>query len=189
MTSRRLALGITVLLSIVGAPSRALATTISLAHLWLGVESSGTIRLFRDGVPSVAGTSKPFPGTVADNPTYFFTYAFNAQPGTAVTVTPTVENGAEFLSLYDTTFNLATLNINYLGDQGLSDVTAIFSVTAPASGHLVFVANTAFGGMALGSIFQAEVTFTPPPVPEPASLALLASGLAGLAMRLRRKLA
>jgi hypothetical protein len=48
----------------------------------------------------------------------FWIASFDVQPRTVVTVTPTIDTGSSFLSLYDTAFNLASLNVNYLGDQG-----------------------------------------------------------------------
>jgi hypothetical protein len=53
-------------------PGTGWADMITLSHTWTGTESvQGTERLFRNGTASVAGTQKPFPGTVAANPTLF----------------------------------------------------------------------------------------------------------------------
>jgi len=111
------------------------AALINFSHTWNGLEPiTGTARLTRDGSSSVASTQKAFPGTHPNYPTYFITLGLSVVPNTVITITPTAQTSFSFLSIYDTLFNPASLAANYLGDQGSSRVSAVFSITAPASG-------------------------------------------------------
>ena len=149
------------------------AQDFTFTHTWTGTEVlQGPNRYLRNGVPSVFGVPKPFPGVFAQNPTLFATLFFFADPGSKVNVTTTLIDGVfSFLALHDTAFDPLNLATNYLGDAGSSDLNS-FSVTAPASGQLVLVANSvgtpaAVTGMRISAIIS---------VPEPTSLALLGIG-------------
>jgi hypothetical protein len=157
---------------------------IVFSHTWTGTEPlQGSLRLFRDGMPSMAGTQKPFPGTVANNPTWFTTLLLDVEPGSVVSGIITATSNFSFLSIYESPFNHTSLATNYLGDAGSSLAGIVFSITTPASGNVVVVGNSVFSTDAIGQSFSANVTFTPRgggAVPELSALALAALGAAGL---------
>lgn len=166
---------------VVGIPC-ASATTIELSGAWTGTEAlQGPNRLDRNGIPSVAGTAKTFPGTLANNPTYFSTLDFTAASGSLITVTGTATNSAStFFSIYDASFDPSNLSLNYLGDAGGSGANLTFSIFAPTDEQLVLVANSVGGTSAIGQIYDADVTFTAAAVPGPSSIAVLLAGLAAI---------
>jgi hypothetical protein len=153
------------------------AATFNFSHMWDGSEASGTERMFRDGTTSTFSSPKAFPGTLANDPTYFATWVFSAAPGTIITVTPTIEDVSSFLALYDSSFNPAAMAGGYLADQGSSNVSSVFTALAPASGQLVLVAMSVAGSGAIGHTVTGDVSYTSTEAPEPASMALLGLGL------------
>jgi hypothetical protein len=170
------------------ASGRANAFTFDVSGTWSGTEPSGTVRLFRDGIPSVAGTAKPFPGVSSDNPTWFQTFDFSATPGTSVSVTQLTGGTSIFLALYDgsSAFSPANLAQGYLGDAGSSIDGQIFSVTAPVSGQLALVTSTR-GSETVGSQWSARLDYTPTAVPGPVPLFGAAAAF-GYSRKLRRRL-
>jgi hypothetical protein len=145
----------------------------------------------------MAGTPDPFPGTVNET-TFFATLSLSVTPGTVVSVEATSQDGSSFLSIYQDSFNPASLATNFLGDAGSSFVIppaqpsqTVFSVTAPASGQVVVVANTVGGSAgAVGHSFSVDVTFNgPTAAPAPPGLVLCGAGalvLAGCRLGRRR---
>lgn len=170
------------------ASGAACADVVSITHTWTGSEAvQGPNRLARNGIESVAGTQKAFPGTIGNNPTYFSIYAFDAAAGSVVSVDENVDNDLNsFFSIYSGLFNPGNLALNYLGDAGASGAGKSFSVNAPSSGHLYLVANSVNGTAAIGALASATLTFTSA-VPEPASLALFGLAAGGLLVARRRR--
>jgi hypothetical protein len=166
-----------------GAPGAARADIVNYSHTWDDTEPSGSLRLFRNGIPSVAPTPKPFPGTFANIPTFFNTLLLSVAPGSVVNVITVLNNENSFYALYDTSIDPSNLATNYLGDAGTSDTGIAFSIVAPASGQVLLVAMTVGGNLAIGNATSAEITFTPAgtAVPEPSSIALGGLGVACLA--------
>lgn len=158
------------------------AGVVSVSHLWDGSELSGAERLNRNGIASVAGSQKSFPGVLGNNPTYFTVWQFDVAVGSVFSLTSTGSLLDGFFSAYDGAFNPANLAAHYLGDAGSSGQAA-FSIDAPASGHVWLVGSSLNGNSALGLTLSADVNFTPADtnsVPEPSALALV--GVAGFGM-------
>ena len=159
---------------------------ITFAHTWTGTESlQAPDRLFRDGIISMAGSPKAFPGTLNVNPTYFAGQVLDVLPGSVVSVV-TTQNLHTFMAIYDTNFNPSNLATNYLGDAGGSSFSTSFSITAPASGRVEVLGMTVGGNAAIGNNFSANITFTPNTSPVPAPPAVVLVGLGAGCVALRR---
>jgi autotransporter-associated beta strand protein len=111
------------------------------------LDTSGAVmanRLFRNGVVSACGSSKPYPGTVAGSFHYHAYPFYNASSDACITVTLTSFGGDVMSSAYLGTFNPADLSINYLADSGSSTggasaLTNSFNV--PGNSIFVVVVN------------------------------------------------
>ena len=111
------------------------------------LDASGAMmasRLFRNGVASACGSSKPYPGTSAGS-FYYHAYPFyNASSNACITVALTSFGGDLMNSAYLGTFNPANLSINYLADSGSSTLGAgaeTYSFNVPANSIFIVVVN------------------------------------------------
>jgi hypothetical protein len=173
-------------LLVVGAAG---AQTFDFSHTWDNTEATMAQRLFRDGIPSVFGTNKAFPGTSGGPGIRYITYSITNTLGTAArldTTTNALDNATinSFTAVYSGTFDPTNLATNYLGDEGVSaSTTSAFGSYGPiaAGATLTIVSMSVTSTPTNGYHIHAEFT----PVPEPASMAAL--GLGALALIRRRR--
>jgi hypothetical protein len=163
------------------------AQAATISYTWTGTEPTLDPRIYRDGIPSVAPTPKPFPGTLAEED-FFKVYTFiNPGAGTTITVNATVMDFYSFLSAYETPFTLPVGAAGYLGDLGSSAV-GTFSFLSPAGPTFDIVANGVFGTSAsIGHSFTFDINAVQSSVPEPATCVLTLTGVAMLLALRRRK--
>jgi len=111
------------------------------------LDTSGAVmanRLSRNGIASVCGSSKSYPGN-QNGSFYYHAYPFyNASSNTCITVALASFGGDLMSSAYLGTFNPANLSSNYLADSGMSTgganaLTNSFNV--PANSIFVVVVN------------------------------------------------
>lgn len=173
-------------LLVVGAAS---AQTFNFNHTWDNTEATMATRLFRDGIPSVFGITKAFPGTSGGPGIRFVTYTITNNLGGAArldTTTTSLDNATinSFTAVYLGAFNPASLSTNYFGDEGSSPGTA---ATSASYGPFANGATITIVAMSLTSTptvgYNIQATLTA--VPEPASMAAL--GLGALALIRRRR--
>lgn len=161
---------------------------------------TSTIRVTRNGVASTWAASKPFPGTqdcLGGGDCFYETVVVSPNPFEFVRVTYQWLSGDTsniFLVGYENSFNITNLSANYLGDPGVSVPPSLpgpasFEIVVPNGSDLVLafstVTSSSFGSVsytveAFGTAAEGAA------VPEPATSALVASGLA-LVGALRRR--
>src|SRR2546429_3651939 len=114
-----------VAMAAIGGAARAQIFT----HTWDGTERTEAERILRDSVPSTCASPKSFPGTLSTT-NFYQTYSFTnpVAANNDFTVTPLIEDVESFFSAYLGAFDPTNLALNYLGDQGASDVTFSFCV-------------------------------------------------------------
>jgi hypothetical protein len=108
----------------------------------VGTEPTTTVRLTQNGVASVFGTQKPFPGTQAcEGGTCFFQVVV-ITPGSLELVQVDLTGSANvFASGYLNSFSTADLSHGYLGDPGVSGSTS-FQVKVPSGNILILAFNS-----------------------------------------------
>lgn len=165
---------------------------LSGSYTWTGSESTQAARLFRDGIASTWAAPKAFPGTFAGTQGYV-TFSVNVGLLSYIEIdfSTTSSGYNSFAAAYLNSYDPNNLALNYLGDPGESPgvgVPVTFQVIVPANQTLVLAVSTVYGlPAATGTNFSYEVEGFAAAVPEPATLLLLAGGLAGLLLLARRK--
>ena len=156
-----------------------------------------TGRLSRNGVPSDWSTVKAYPGAAGLTTTYhyktysLFASAFSLAPYVQISIDD--PDTAIFVSTYLTSYDPANKDVNYFGDAGFSGTSfgmpGFFQVDVPVGMDLVIVVNEVGNGIDKPYSLLVEQfadTMYTDPVPEPASLLLMGSGLLAVAKRLRK---
>jgi hypothetical protein len=128
--------------------------------------ATGTIgvRHFRDGILSLCGLAKAFPGTTQPGARQYDAYTFTTCPTSAESCVTVTLSGANaiilFSAAYSGNFNPADLSQNYLADAGVSAASRTYSFNIPAGQQT----------------FTIVVTDVPPGPPSGASYTLNISG-------------
>ncbi|MGI8820103.1 MAG: PEP-CTERM sorting domain-containing protein [Chthoniobacterales bacterium] len=148
-------------------------------------------RLFRDGVPSMSGMNKTFPGVFnAGTPyhydSYIFTNPFAVTTAFTINMSTTSTTNLPFGVVYLGTFDPTNIATNYRADGGLSPTVGlpqIFSFDIPAGASFTVIMNeTTAGGAAAGNPAPYTFTLSPAAVPEPSTVLELSVGAALLGM-------
>ena len=123
-------------------------------------------RITRDGVHSVCGVAKAYPGNFGSGNFHYKTYTVQNTSASPDCVTLTLKNTDPdplkqvHLMAYTGTFNPANLSQNYLGDIGNSSVNGkveVMSVTIPASTTIVLIATEPTASTAFTADFSINV--------------------------------
>jgi hypothetical protein len=137
-------------------------------------------RLTRNGMPSVAGTAKPFPGIASTSLFNYDAYTFTNNIGASATVVVTldelIENSArDFSAAYFNDFNPENIASNYFADEGISG-DGSYSFNIPAGFTFVITVSSVIPGAA-GAPYNLTVDIEPvAAVPAP----IAGAGLPGL---------
>ncbi len=147
MSRNEMKLKRTVLVS--AALALACATALGAVNI-AGITSAGDAtmsqRLLRNGIASVCGSVKSYPGIFGTTGTYHYrTQTFqNSGPAQCVTITLDVSScttGGFQITAYKGAFDPLNLATNYAGDSGISSVSQTFSVDMAANSALTLVIN------------------------------------------------
>ncbi len=172
-----------------------LAATVSAsAQTFTGsitsTDPTQTGRVFRDGVMSVAGVQKAYPGTTSTSDlfhydAYTFVNPFAVTTPFLIDYSTTDPTNSVFSVTYLGSFNPANISFNYLADSGLSVVAGVpqtYSFNIPANGTFVVILNEVGANSGVSNYSFTLGLFNPTAVPEGGStLPLLGLALLGLA--------
>jgi hypothetical protein len=141
------------------------------------------LRLNRNGVASVCGAPKPFPGTFGSGTRRFDAYTIDSCSAVPACITasmastPAGANPALFATAYSPGFDPTNLATNYLADPGVSEVAGgfvSFGFTLPASQRFVVNVNEVNQGLGLGASYTLKLSggcFGPCTVPNQVPIA------------------
>jgi PEP-CTERM motif-containing protein len=187
------------------APSVAAAPILDTGILAFTPSGSQFGRLLRDGVPTDWANPPLFPGvTGAPAARAYETFALNSGPFQYLQILMDDPAALLFASAYLGAFTPVNvppnygLDVNYLGDAGTSQIfgnPAFFQIVVAPFSDVLIVVNEVNPGAGTGAslnllvegFYDTAFNDTAPPIPEPASLALVVSGLALLAVARRRR--
>jgi hypothetical protein len=137
-------------------------------------------RLTRNGIPSVAGTAKPFPGIGSAALFNYDAYTFTNNIGGLATVVVTLDEltttASDFSAAYFFFFNPADIAQNYLADEGFSG-DGSYSFNIAAGSTFVITVNSVNPGAA-GAPYDLTVDIEPAAAAVPGPIA--GAGLPGL---------
>jgi hypothetical protein len=144
-------------------------------------------RLFRDGVPSVAGMMKPFPGisglgTPFHYDAYTFTNPFAVSTAFTITLTTNTVGVFPFSVVYLGSFDPNNIATNYQADGGFSadaGAPSVYSFDIPAGATFVAIVNEVTSGVGVADY---SFSLTPSTVPEPSTVVELFAGAALLGL-------
>ncbi len=169
-------IGAAVILPLFGF-SHAVADTFTISDDVTLTDLVQTGRLTRNGVASVAGTLKPFPGINDLLPHHYDAYTFVNTTGSLQTVAVTLEmtDLADFSATYFSSFNPADISMNYLADAGVTALTSSYSFNIDPGASFVVTVNGVTAG-APGAPYTLTVQIGAAAVPGP----IAGAGLPGL---------
>ncbi len=114
----------------------------------LNTDPTHSPRITRNGVHSICGTAKPYPGNTGSENFHYKSYTVQNTSASPDCVTLTLKNldplNTVHLVAYIGSFNPSNLSQNYLGDIGNSSVSGkveTFSVTIPGNTTIVLIAT------------------------------------------------
>jgi hypothetical protein len=199
-------LGAALVMTLVTASSARATTILDVSSALTLTDPIQVGRLSRNGLPQDWSHGEAFPGVINTTTAYHY-HAFLVNVGITQFVQIEADSASvnTFVAAYDTSYlpNSAGspnfgFNVNWLGDAGFSGNLfpgdpAFFQVLVPWNHNLLIVINNSgAGNLGVGDPFHLlvegfiDTEFTdPPPVPEPATIVLGASGLALITLRSR----
>jgi hypothetical protein len=170
------------------------AQTFTFTHTWDGTEPTQLSRLSRNGVASVFGGPKTFPGTINLTETYsyqVYTITNNLGAVAQLTTTTTADSSNSFTEVYLGTFDPTNLAKNYYGDEGVSSsaTTSSSAVYGPfnAGATITIVSAGLVNPKSVSGTYSITAVLSTVAAPEPSGIATLGLGLGALLVRRRIK--